>query len=211
MNHFLFVLSARFLKPLLLVLVALGLLSACQEQKLTPLAADDVILAFGDSLTEGKGVSALESYPAVLQQLSGVRVVNAGISGETSAQGLRRLPAVLDEVQPRLLLLLHGGNDILQNLPQQQASDNLAAMIQLARARGIEVVLIGVPEKNLFSDVAPIYPALAERFDLVFERSLISDLLRSPGKKSDSVHFNQRGYRDIAESLSAVLKQAGAL
>ncbi len=201
----------RCLRALVLVVLAGGVLTSCAEKKLTALAADDVILAFGDSLTEGKGVPPTQSYPAVLEQISGFRIINAGRSGETTAQGLRRLPGVLDEVQPRLMLLLHGGNDILQNLPAQQAADNIAAMIRLARARGIDVVLIGVPEKNLFSEVAPIYPALAEQFDLVFEPSLIASLLRSPSKKSDSVHFNQQGYREIAESLSGLLESAGAL
>ena len=198
-------------KSLLLVLCAVLALSACTEKSLQALQPGDKILAFGDSLTEGKGVSRDQAWPAVLEAISGFRVVNAGVSGEITAEGLARLPSVLDEVRPRLMVLLHGGNDILRNLSARQAADNLAAMIEMARARGIAVVLVGVPEKKLFSDVAPMYPELAERFELVFEDSVIADLLRSPSKKSDSVHFNAAGYREIAQTLADLLDDAGAL
>ncbi|MFK7962427.1 MAG: arylesterase [Burkholderiaceae bacterium] len=201
----------RFLRLFAAVLLGLGLLTACQEKPLQPLPPGSTILAFGDSLTEGKGVALGDSYPAVLERISGIRVVNAGISGEITAEGLARLPQVLDDVRPQLMLLLHGGNDILRNLSPAQASANIAAMIQEARSRGIAVVLVGVPEKKLFSDTSPIYPALAEQFNLVFVESIIADLLRSPSKKSDAVHFNQAGYADIAEELYDTLQAAGAL
>jgi len=201
----------RFLRLFAFAFVAMALLTACQEKPLEPLAPGSTILAFGDSLTEGKGVALSESYPAVLQRISGVRVVNAGISGEITADGLARLPEVLDDVRPQLMLLLHGGNDILRNLNPSQASANIAAMIREARSRGIAVVLVGVPEKKLFSDTSPIYPALAEQFELVFVESIIADLLRSPSKKSDAVHFNQAGYEEIAQALYDALQRSGAL
>lgn len=203
-----------FLRAFVTVFISaclLALLSACESRQLTQLSAGDTILAFGDSLTEGKGVSEAQSYPAVLEEISGFRVVNAGISGEITAQGLQRLPSVLDQVRPSLMLLMHGGNDILQNLAKTQAERNLSAMIEMAHARGIEVVLIGVPEKKLFSDAAPYYEALAKQYSLVFEESLIADLLRSPSKKSDAVHFNQAGYREIAQTLLNTLKRSGAV
>lgn len=199
------------LQRVLLVVCAALVLTACTEKSLPALQSGDTILAFGDSLTEGKGVSREQAWPAVLASMTGLRVVNAGVSGEVTAEGLARLPGVLDDVRPRLMVLLHGGNDILRNLSASQAADNLAGMIEMARARGIAVVLVGVPEKKLFSDVAPMYPALAERFELVFEDSLIAELLRSPSKKSDSVHFNAAGYREIAQSLAGLLRDAGAL
>ena len=201
----------RVLRRFVFAFAALAVLVACQEKPLQPLAPGATILAFGDSLTEGKGVSLGDSYPAVLQRISGMRVVNAGISGEVTADGLARLPEVLDDVRPQLMLLLHGGNDILRNLNPSEASENIAAMIQEARSRGIAVVLVGVPEKKLFSDTSPIYPALAERFKLVFVESIIADLLRSPSKKSDAVHFNQAGYEEIAQELYDTLQRTGAL
>ncbi len=129
------------------LLAALLLLSGCgQQAKLPPLAPDSVLLAFGDSLTFGTGANENESYPAQLEKLTGRRVVREGVPGEVSATGLARLPAALDEHRPRLLLLCHGGNDFLRRLPKAEAAANVRAMIQLAKSRGVDVVLIGTPE-----------------------------------------------------------------
>lgn len=196
---------------LLLLICASLLLTACDRKSLNLIPRNGVILAFGDSLTEGRGVSTSQSYPTVLAQLSGRRVVNAGVSGETTTDGLARLPDLLDDVRPQLVVLMHGGNDILRNLDMTQAQRNLAGMIKLIRARGIELMLIGVPEKRLFSDSAPIYQALADEYKLVFIDDLIGGLMRSPSKKSDAVHFNEAGYRDIAQAVFDRLRGAGAL
>lgn len=195
----------------LLIICASLVLSACSQPTLNRLSGTATLLAFGDSLTAGKGSSTESSYPAVLAELSGLTVVNAGVSGETTAEGLRRLPQVLDDNNPDLLLLMHGGNDILQNLGARQAKANLTAMIKLARDRGIQVVLIGVPEKKLLSSSAPYYEELAEEFDLVLETSIISKLLKKPALKSDAVHFNAAGYREIASTIFELLKDRGAL
>ena len=129
------------MRLLLRGLCCLGLvlaLSACGPSgvKLAKLPGDAVVLAFGDSLTFGTGTTPEKSYPAVLESRIGRKVVAAGIPGEVSAAGLERLPEVLDEVKPRLLILCHGGNDMLRKLNLQQAADNIRAMVRLARSRG---------------------------------------------------------------------------
>ena len=188
------------------------LLCACAESKsLTPLASDDVILAFGDSLTVGVGAAESLAYPAVLARLTDRSVISAGVSGEETSQGLKRLPSVLDEVQPNLVILLEGGNDILRNRNLQQTKNNLAKMIELIQDRGIELILVGVPEKKLFSDVAPFYQELANEYELVFAEDNLSDLLRNNEYKSDPVHLNQQGYRLLAESFHELLVEHGAL
>ena len=144
---------------------ALMLVGCEKGQSLSPLSGSDTIVAFGDSLTEGYGVSEANSYPQVLARITGMRVVNEGISGELSAEGLERLPSVLAEHKPALMILMHGGNDILQNRPLSKAKKNLAAMIEMAQRAKAQVILIGVPEKNLFSDSAAIYGELAEQYN----------------------------------------------
>jgi len=200
--------------PLRYIKVAIALvaiaLAGCGDPKLTPLGQHSVILAFGDSLTAGKGTSVDFAYPAVLAELSGRKVINAGISGETTAEGLERLPAVLQGSTPDLLILMHGGNDILRNLGAAAAKANLRAMIELATGRGMQVVLIGVPEKKLLSSSAPYYQELADEYDLVFEKGMVSSLLKKPSLKSDSVHFNAAGYREIASRVYKLLKEHGA-
>ena len=193
------------------LVVALMALGACGSSKLEPLAPGDRILAFGDSLTAGIGAATQHSYPTVLAQLSGLDVVNAGVSGETTADGMQRLPGELERVSPALLVLTEGGNDILRNVSSRVIKENLRAMIEYANSRGVPVVLIGVPQKNLFSSVAPLYRELAEEYALVFDDALLSDLLRAPRYKSDMVHFNERGYRAMAEAIYALLDDNGAI
>lgn len=187
------------------------LLAGCDSPKLNSLSSGDVILAFGDSLTAGVGTDKSSSYPSVLARLSDLEVVNAGISGETTNEGVVRLPKVIDRYNPSLLILLEGGNDILRNRNYEKIERNLDQMIQIALERDIQVVLIGVPEKSLFSDSAPFYSELAEKYDLAFEPSLVADLMRSPSKKSDSIHFNKEGYADMAEGIYTLLSENGAL
>ena len=118
------------LRALVWICFAFTLLG-CGGPKLGALGADDVIVAFGDSLTAGVGTSLENSYPNVLAELSGLNVVNAGVSGETTSEGLARLPEVLEEHNPSLLILLEGGNDILQNQKSSRIQQNLDRMIQL--------------------------------------------------------------------------------
>ena len=98
-------------------------------------------------------------------------------------------------------------------LPHTQvvAMTNLAEMIGFAQKRGIDVVLIGVPERKLFSDSAPLYGELATEYDVVFEEQMLANLLRKIEYKSDTVHLNQAGYRVMAEQLFSILIENGAL
>jgi lysophospholipase L1-like esterase len=194
------------------LLAALLLASGCgQQAKLAPLAPDSVMLAFGDSLTFGTGANESESYPAQLEKLTGRRVVREGVPGEVSAAGLARLPSALDEHQPKLLLLCHGGNDFLQRQPKQAAAQNLRAMIRLAQSRGIQVLLIGTPEPGLTVAPPEFYAEIAREFRLPYEGDVLTKILRDASLKSDQVHPNAQGYRLMAERVHALLKKAGAL
>jgi len=193
------------------ILIGCILLQSCGQPKLAPLPEEGTILAFGDSLTFGFGTEKSKSYPRVLAQLSGLRVINAGVSGEVTSQGLARLPETMDQTMPDLLILLEGGNDILRNKDPEVTKRNLASMIELAHSRGVDVVLIGVPAKRIFSDAASFYADLAERYRLVFEDKLIANLLRQSDYKSDAIHFNEKGYRVMAEAIHELLVENGAL
>ena len=200
----------RIIKAVLTLFVC-TLISACSNSaKFSPLTQNGVILAFGDSLTAGYGTTPENSYPSVLAQLSGHPVINAGISGETTEQGLARFGTTIDEVQPQLVILMEGANDILQNKNQQQAKQNLAAMIHAAQARKIQILLVAVPAKSLFLASANFYPELAAENKLVLDNATIAKLLKTPELKSDYVHFNQQGYHLMAERFYTLLKENGA-
>ena len=197
------------------VLICAALLVACDSQvaeiKLRPLADDTVVLAYGDSLTYGAGVNSNASYPQVLASLINHQVINAGVSGETSAQGLARLPATLDEIQPALLILIHGGNDFLRKLSKAALKDNLSKMIEMAKDRSIPVVMMSVPKPAIFLKPAPVYRALAEQYSLALDESTLSDVLGEQNLKSDQIHPNAAGYRIIAEKLRDLLVASGAI
>jgi lysophospholipase L1-like esterase len=188
------------------------LLAACGERpKLERLSQDAVILAFGDSLTYGTGASETESYPAQLEILIGHPVVRAGVPGEVTAQALERLPAELDEHAPRLLLLCIGGNDFLRRLGNAQAERNVRAMIELARRRGIAVVLIGTPEPGLLPSPPAFYASVAKDLRVPYEGEVITEVLKDTRLKSDPIHPNAAGYRLIAERIAERLKKTGAI
>ena len=200
------------MKKILNILILL-LLSACGsgQPELAKLSNNDVILAFGDSLTYGYGVDDEESYPAVLETLSGIEVINEGVSGEESGPGLKRLRNALNKHQPDLLILCHGGNDLLRKKSVSKMESNIRQMIQLAKDNNIPVVLIGVPKPGLFLSSSKVYKDIADSMDVVFIEDMLPEILADASLKSDAVHPNKDGYRVIAETVHTVLKDSGAL
>ena len=201
--------AARFLALALAALV----LAACGAKvpKVPRLDAGAVVLAFGDSLTFGTGASRQESYPAVLERLISRKVVGAGVPGETSGEGLARLPGVLDEVKPQLLVLCHGGNDFLRKMGEETAAANVREMIRLAQSRGVAVVLLATPKPGFGTSKVKFYEEIAKELAIPVEAEILPDVLGSRSLKSDLVHPNARGYEKIAEAVAELLEDAGAL
>ena len=195
------------------LLFAACALAGCGDSvpRLAKLPSDAVVLAFGDSLTFGTGTQAQTSYPAVLERLIGRRVWSAGVPGEVSAAGLARLPSALDYYQPGMLILCHGGNDFLRKLDEAQAAENVRAMIRLAKDRGIEVVLIGVPKPGLLPSPPDFYARIAKEFGLPYEGAVLQTILRDNDLKSDLAHPNAKGYAKLAEAIAMLLKKSGAV
>ena len=195
-----------------MILVGLLLSAGCGKPPRLPLLAGDaVILAFGDSLTAGTGAGDTESYPAVLSRLIGRSVLNAGVPGEVSANGVQRLAELLEREHPGLLILCHGGNDLLQHLDQRQLADNLRSMIKTARERGVPVLLVAVPAPDLTLKPPKLYQKLADEFQLPIEGKVLPRILAKSSLKSDHIHPNGAGYRQLAEALAELLKKSGAL
>jgi acyl-CoA thioesterase-1 len=193
------------------LVAALAILACERPPQLAPLAAGDTIVAFGDSLTQGTGTSEEFAYPAVLARLIKHPVVNAGVPGETTSEGLERLPEMLEEQHPKLVLLCLGGNDMLRKLDPGATEANLRSMIQAIRAHGSNVVLIGVPEPKLFSGPPALYEKLAKEFKLPYDGEVFNKVLKNPRLKSDPIHANAEGYRIVAEHLAQLLRDTGAV
>lgn len=197
---------------LLLAALALAFLAACGKVPVLPvLGANDTVLAFGDSLTHGTGASPTQAYPAQLAALIGRKVVNAGVPGEISEDGLKRLPEALEEHQPKLLILCHGGNDFLRKLGDDAAAGNVRAMIRLAQSKGIAVMLMATPKPGLSPSPPKFYAEIAKEFAIPIEDSVLADVLSTNSLKSDLVHPNAQGYQRMAEALAALMKKAKAI
>jgi len=203
--------TRRLILQLTIILPLLAAAGCSPDVLMLPLSPDGVVLAFGDSLTAGNGAAADQSYPAQLARLLNREVVNAGVSGEISREGMQRLNALLDAHRPELLILCHGGNDLLRKLPQAELEANLLAMINMAHSRGIQVLLLGVPSPGIFLNSAEVYEKVAEATGVFFIPELIPDVLSEPALKSDTVHPNQAGYAEVANSLYAALQEFGAI
>ena len=200
-----------YLVAVLLIFPVLFLASCSKTAQLPILAPDTTILAFGDSLTAGTGAGDAESYPAVLSGLTGIKVINAGIPGEVSASGVQRLPELLDRERPALLILCHGGNDLLRSANHQQIADNLRSMIRMAGERGVYVLLIAVPAPDILLKPPSLYEELAKEFKIPVETKVLLHIMGKSSLKSDHIHPNAAGYRMLAEAVAKLLKKSGAL
>jgi len=203
----------NFGKHSFLLSIVILITSGCGEKisSLPPLSSSSIILAYGDSLTYGYNVSRSESYPAKLEVLTGISVINSGVSGEVSAQGLKRLPKVLDEHHPQLVILCHGGNDLLRKMDPEKMEFNIRGMIQLSLDRDIPVILLGVPKLGIFLSSSDVYEKIANSMNVIFIEDLISDVLGDKLLKSDSIHPNKKGYNLMAEEIYSLLLDKGAI
>jgi len=184
-----------------------------------PLSANTVnktIVVLGDSLSAGFGLEMRESWVSLLQQrLSaegyGYQVVNASISGDTTTGGLARLPRVLEQHRPGIIIVELGGNDGLRGLPVQRLRTNLEQMIALAKDAGAQVVLAGIqipPNYGLTyaRSFAQVYPDVASQRQVPLIEFILEDVALDPAlMQADGIHPNAAGQPIILDTVWAVI------
>jgi lysophospholipase L1-like esterase len=184
-------------RPLLLAALLLGSVGCAASQPYT-IANRHVrqgpIVCFGDSVTEGVGANAGHDYPTQLARLLREPVINAGIRGDTTDDGLRRLEDDVLSHQPRLVIVEFGGNDYLKGLPIRRAFRNLDAMVGRITARGAMVVIVGVAPGRLGDWTRRAYLRIARRHGAVFIPKTLDGILDNPALRSDRIHPNDAGY-----------------
>ena len=200
----------------MLLLAALVLLAACgKEDRQAAIPPGSSVLALGDSLTEGVGVRTEEAWPALLADKTGWTVVNGGVSGNTSGDALKRLPYLLEQHQPVLVLVMLGGNDMLRKQPQQETVDNLARIIALIRAGGAKPVLLATPQPSITGAVfqslaaADFYRELAAAQQVPLVEDAMPEVLSDPQLKADQLHPNAAGHVLFTEKLLEELRKIG--
>jgi len=167
------------------------------------LPLDTKVLAFGDSITYGYGIDKEKNYPSQLSSLLQTEVINAGVNGEVTSEGLRRLPSLLEKHKPQILIICHGGNDIIRRKSLLKAKENIAAMIKLAREKNIHVVLVGVPMLEVLTlSTAQIYYELADELSVPLEDSALEEILSDNSLKIDQIHPNAEGYKILSNRLA---------
>ena len=161
----------------------------------------DLIICFGDSLTEGVGAEKGENYPSVLARQLQVPILNAGKRGDTSADGLTRLEQDVLARNPRLVIVLFGGNDFLRQVPLSETRKNVEEIVRRIQERGAMVVLAGI-RLGLFTDeYGPLYAEIAKKNGALYIPEILKGVLSDPRLKSDSIHPNGSGYQLMAERI----------
>lgn len=193
----------------------LALLAACGGQPAEPLPTGTVVLALGDSLTAGYGLDPEQAWPALLAEKTGWKIVNGGVSGDKTADALARLPALLDEHAPKLVLVTLGGNDMLRKLPEGQTRGNLERILALAGGRGARAVLVATPRPSVAGVVfqrlsaAPFYAEIARERKVPLVEDAIAEVLSDPELRLDQLHPNAEGQRVLAGKLFDALRKLG--
>lgn len=204
------------LRRFVLLVAAIVLVAACSSKhREQALPAGSEVLALGDSLTQGAGVTLEEAWPNLLARKTGWVVVNGGVNGDTSEQALQRLPGLLDQYNPVLVLVTLGGNDMLRHLPEQQTIANLERIITLIKAHGAKPVLLATPDPSpmraVFRDLAApgFYRKVAEAQHVPLIEDTIADVLSDPELKGDAVHPNAAGHARLADKIYRELQSIG--
>lgn len=195
----------------IVLLAGLGLLGALWWfQARGPRAADPTagreIIVFGDSLVEGVGATPGRDVPSLLSSRIGVPIVNAGRRGDTTAAALARLETAVLSRDPRVVVVLLGGNDFLRRVPKEQTFANLDAIVGRIRARGAAVVVVGLSLGILTDGYGDRYEDLARRQSAGLVPDVLDGIIGRPELMADQIHPNDRGYALMADRIEPALR-----
>ena len=190
---------------LVLILVGYILFVKDNKQNITnyPSTGTDII-AFGDSLVAGSGATGGNDFVSVLSKQIGRPIINLGVPGNTTADGLARISA-LEQYKPKVVLLLLGGNDHLKKVPIETTFENLGTIIEYIQSRGAIVLLLGV-KGNLFGDkFEPEFEKLQKKYGTAYVSNVLDGLFGNSKYMEDTIHPNDAGNKIIADRIYPIL------
>lgn len=165
------------------------------------------IVAFGDSLVEGRGATPGRDFVTLLARRLNTRIVNAGRSGDTTATALARLNSDVLARDPKVVIVLLGGNDFLRRVPVESTFANLQEIVERIRRRGAAVIVVGVSVGLLSDPYASEYTAVARRNAAGLVPDILDGIMGNNDLMADSIHPNDRGYAIIAERLESAVRE----
>lgn len=193
------------------------LLAGCRPARNAALPRGAVVVALGNSITAGYGVGPDIAWPAVLAGGSGWRIINAGVSGDTTAGGLERLPDLLATHKPDAVIVELGGNDMLRRVPDERVMANLEAIVALVRGAAALPILVATPRPSVAGamlghlSAASLYASVADKARIHLVADALPRVLSDESLKLDPLHPNTAGHARLAELLAADLRAAGLL
>lgn len=206
------------IKQLCLIALLSLLVSACgDDQRYTPLPKTATVAILGNSLSYGTGADKGQDYPSLLAANTGWNIINAGVPGDTSADGLERLQDLLDNHEIDLLIVELGGNDFLRRMPEAETMSNLKSIITAIKANNIQPLLLAIPQFSPFGAAVgslsdhSLYEKLAKETDTPLIKDVFSDVLANNALKADPIHPNAAGYLIVEENLRKALAKKGFL
>lgn len=176
------------------------------EIKNHPSTVSGPVIMFGDSLVEGVGATAGNTLPEQLGKKLGINIVNYGVSGDTTRDGLARLNEAL-LTNPKVAIVLLGGNDFLKKIPRDETFQNLEKIVTAFQAQGAVTVVVGVRSGIVGGGADEAYETLAQRTGSVYISDVLSGVFAHSDLMSDAIHPNDRGYEKIAERLAPILRK----
>ena len=164
------------------------------------------IIAFGDSLTDGKGADRQRAYPAQLAERLGVPILNAGVSGNTTDDAMQRLKADVLAQNPDIVIICLGGNDFMRRRNIDTTFKNLREMIDKIQSQGAMVVLVGLTFP-MGSAYGPRYEELARETGSAFVADILDGILGRDSLMSDAIHPNETGYGKMVDRIEPILRK----
>ena len=164
------------------------------------------VIAFGDSLVEGVGASPRHDLVWLLSTRTGTPIINAGRRGDTTAAALSRLDRDVLARDPRIVIVVLGGNDLIRRVPREQTLENMSRIVEQIRARGAAVVLAPVSLGLIVDNYTDGYEEIAERTRSVLVPGILDGILGTAGMTADPIHPNDRGYELMAARIEPVLR-----
>ncbi|MCX5709886.1 MAG: GDSL-type esterase/lipase family protein [Candidatus Omnitrophica bacterium] len=195
----------------LLILAFLGLcvfgLTGCAKREIKNINSKGTsIICFGDSITFGYGANPGEDFPTQLGKLLGREVINAGVSGDTSTEGMLRLDKEVLERDPLLVLIEFGGNDFIKKVSREATIKNTREFIRRIQARGAMVAIVDISAGLFLRDYRLLFAKIAREEGCIFIPAVLTKLITNPSMKSDFLHPNAAGYKIVAQRIAEAIR-----